>query len=149
MNMNNLVPRLKDRGIFLGWIAGLTLAGALLWFCTQPPRTILLLRTINRTLIALGDNRRLAAPMSRPPAKPASMGVWYSLAASESNMFVFTIIRDGILIPCGAVVSKAGQVEEIIPLGAHAGQVLDRIPQGVMRIYIRRIEAAAAGRSRR
>jgi hypothetical protein len=142
--MKDLVPELKDRAIFLGWIAGLALAGILLWSLTQTVRTQFLLRTVNRALVMLGDERRLSGPLARPSARPVPMGSWYSLLASDSVMFVFTVMRDGIQVPCGALVSKEGRVTDILPLSSHARQVLGRIPPGVMRIYIRRIEAAAA-----
>jgi hypothetical protein len=74
------------------------------------------------------------------------MGVWYSMNNSSSDMFVFVIMWDGILIPCGALVSPEGKVGALIPLSGHAKQIMGWLPQSVVGMYIRRIEAAAAGR---
>jgi hypothetical protein len=52
-------------------------------------------------------------------------------------------MKDGILVPCGAEVAGNGTVTEIIPLGSHAGQAMPQIPQGLINVYIRRIESAA------
>jgi hypothetical protein len=92
------------------------------------------------------DSRRLAAPAGRRFITANPMGVWYSIANSESMMFVFAIMWEGILIPCGAQVSPEGKVEELLPLSAHARQLFGQLPQGIMRLYIRRVEAAAAGK---
>jgi hypothetical protein len=71
------------------------------------------------------------------------MGYWYSLYNSQEMMFVFNFFMDGILIPLGAVVSADGNVVEVIPLSAHALQVFNDLPQSILQMYIRRIEAAA------
>jgi hypothetical protein len=139
-----MFSELRDRAVFVGWIAGLVLAGALVWSLTQPLRVRMLMRSVNRTLVLQGDSRRLAAPFAAPRAE-GPFGVWYSLLNSGSRFFVFAVMRDGVLVPCGAEVSAEGKVEEIIPLGAHAGQVLGGLPRGLLKIHIRRIEKAAAG----
>ena len=72
------------------------------------------------------------------------MGCWYSLHESVSVFFVFPIMREGVLVPCGAEISGNGEVIDIIPLGAHAKQVLDRMPPNLIQIYVRRIETTAA-----
>jgi hypothetical protein len=141
------IPELKDRAVFTGWAAGLLMAGLLLWSCTQSMQTRYLLRAVNRVMIAREDQRRLDAPLGRHSVSVNPMGVWYSMIDSDSDMFVFAIMWDGILIPCGAQVSRAGTVEELIPLGGHARQLLGRLPEGMVGMYVRRIEAAAAERS--
>lgn len=143
--INSIVPGLKDRAIFLGWVAGLVVAGALLWTLTQPLREDRLLRSVNRFLAAANDERQLAARLGRTQAASGQTGVWYSLRDSNAAMYIFTVMRDGILVPCGAHVSPDGTVAEIIPLGRHAVQVFDRIPPALMRIYIQRIESLAQG----
>jgi hypothetical protein len=133
----------KDRAILLGWIAGLVLIIALLWSLSFPFRSACLLRSANKTLALMDDPRRLAAPLLHPvPAGP--LGCWYTLSESRSLFLVFAIIKDGILVPCGAEIAESGLVTEIIPLGSHAGQAMAQIPQGLIQVYIRRIESAAA-----
>jgi hypothetical protein len=72
------------------------------------------------------------------------MGFWYRIHESESLFFVFVVMRDGILVPCGAEVNKDGKAVDIVPIGSHARQVIKRIPQGVVKVYIDRIETAAS-----
>jgi hypothetical protein len=141
--MNDFIPALKDRAILLGWVAGLVLISIVLWSFSYPFRAVSLMRATNRVLIAMDDERRLAAPIAHPPAGLTPLGCWYQVLDSNSNFFVFAIMRDGILVPCGAEVTEKGEVH-IIPLGSHARQIMERIPQSVIQIYIHRIESAAA-----
>ena len=131
---------IRDRAVFSGWIAGLLIAIALIWILTRPMQERYLLRTVNRALIVSGDSRRLSAQTAKPAGKSSLLGYWYSMRDSTDRMFVFGAIQDGILVPCGAIVAANGEVREIIPLSAHAGQVLENMPQGIMRMYAQRIE---------
>jgi hypothetical protein len=70
------------------------------------------------------------------------MGCWYRILNSDSHFLVFAIMREGILVPCGAEITEKGEVE-IIPLGNHAQQLMDRIPQSILQVYVHRIESAA------
>ena len=146
--MSGSAPELRNKAIFLGWIAGIFLAGLLLWSLTQGLQVHYLLRAVNRVLIAREDPRRLAAPLFKRSISTNPMGVWYSMIDSDLGMFVSAIMWEGALIPCGALVTAQGQVTDLIPLSGPARQLLDRIPQGIVKLYIRRIEAAAAGRGR-
>ena len=138
--MSGAVSGIRDKAVFSGWIAGLLIAVCLLWIFTRPLQERYLLRTVNRVFIASGDSRRLGARLAKPSGKSSLLGYWYSMLDSTDRIFVFGAIQDGILVPCGAVVSANGEVREIIPLSVHAGQVLDNIPQSIMRMYARRIE---------
>jgi hypothetical protein len=143
------IPLLKDRAVLAGWIVGLVLAAALLWSLTFPFRSVCLMRSVNRSFIETGDDRRLLAPLSRPPKGQFPFGCWYNLDKQETLFFVFTVMRDGMLVPCGAEIS-GGRVTEIVPLGSHALQVMERIPPGLIQVYTHRIESAlAADRGRR
>jgi hypothetical protein len=142
--MNDVTQTLKDRAVFLGWIAGLVLVAALFWILSFPVRSVCLMQSTNKVLTAMDDPRRLAAPLLRPIAGPDPLGCWYHLADSDSLFFVFTIMRDGILVPCGAEIAASGELVGIVPLGTHARQVMGQIPQGLIQVYVRRIETAAA-----
>jgi len=142
--MKETTSALKDKVVFAGWIAALILIAALLWSLTFPFRADCLMRAANKVLISMNDPRRLASPVVRPAAGPAPLGCWYRLYESGSLFFVFAIMREGILVPCGVEISEQGKIIEITPLGNHARQVMDQIPQGLMQVYIRRIESAAA-----
>ena len=146
--MTVLISSLKDRAVLLGWIAGLVLAAALLWSLSFPFRAVCLMRSTNRSLIEAGDERRLSAPLSRPVKGQFPLGCWYTLEGSESLFFVFAVMRDGILVPCGAEISGEGKVMNIVPLGSHARQVMENIPWGVIEVYTHRIEHVLAGRGK-
>jgi hypothetical protein len=138
---------IKDWAVFFGWIGGLILVGGIIWSLTQPVRTRALLRSVNRVLSLGEDPRRLEAPLSVPrlSGRADPLGCWYTLEKSGDAFFVFPIMRDGILVLCGAQVSPEGKVAEVIPLSDHAKQVFNDISGGVIQTYIRRIEALGAG----
>jgi hypothetical protein len=148
--MNGLTSALKDRAIFVAWIAGLVLIASLLWFLSFPFRSACLMNSTNKILVSMdvpeyaARPRHLSAPLLRPSSGPAPLGCWYRLSESDSLFYVFVLMHGGILVPCGAEISERGEVTEIIPLGSHARQVLGRIPQGLVQIYVHRIESAAA-----
>jgi hypothetical protein len=139
---------IKDWAVFFGWIGGLIIIGGIVWSLTQPVWTRGLMRSVNRVLSLGEDPRRLNAPLAvpRPSGGAGPLGSWYTLERSEDTFFVFTIMRDGILVLCGAQVSPDGKVVEIVPLSDHAKQVFDDISGGIIQTYIRRIEALGRGK---
>ena len=152
--MIKLPPVLIDRALLLGWIVGLVLAASLLWGLSFSFRAARLMQVTNRALALMNDDRRLAQPMPRQLAGALPLGAWYSLAgpsaessesaASGATFFVFAIMQNGILVPCGAEISAEGEVIDIIPLGNHARRVLDKIPRGMIQVYSNRIESGLA-----
>lgn len=144
--MKDIVPELRDKALLLGWIAGLFLAGLLLWSLTQSLQAAYLLRAVNRVFITREDNRRLAAPRGRRPITVNPLGVWYSMVDADEDMFVTVIMWEGMLVPCGALVSPEGRVTDMVPLSGSAGQLLGQIPPAVRGLHVRRIESASAER---
>jgi hypothetical protein len=142
--MNKLSPAVKDRLILLGWIAGLLLSVSLIWSLSFPYRSACLMRAVSWALESAGDARLIISPLPNQFARPAPMGFWYRLYESDSLFFVFVIMNEGILVPCGVEINKYGKAADIVPLGSHARQVLGRIPQGVIQVYLHRIESAAS-----
>jgi hypothetical protein len=147
--MNGLTHVLKDRAILVAWIAGLVLIASLLWFLSFPFRSVCLMNATNKILASMDDDsaappKLLSAPLLRHFSGPAPMGCWYRLTDSHSLFYVFVLMHGGILVPCGAELSEEGKVTGIIPLGSHARQVMTRIPQGLIQVYVNRIESAAA-----
>jgi hypothetical protein len=145
--MTNLTVLLKDRAIFVGWIAGLVLIASLLWSLSFPFRAFCLMRSTNKVLIAMDDSRRLIAPLPHS-AVPVSLGCWYRFSDSTGStgsglFYVFALVQGGILVPCGAEISREGEVVDIIPLGNHARQIMKRTPPGLIQLYVRRIKSAA------
>ena len=142
-----LVPYLKDGFIFAGWVAGLLLIGALSWFFTRTIRAEFLQDSINSALIRMEDPRRLEAPLvpgtirSRKDYGPLSpQGYWFSLKGEVDCFLFFTLIADGLFLPCGAILSPEGKVKELIPMSIRGEKTLAQVPPGVIRLYIRRIE---------
>jgi len=137
----------KDRLILIGWFAGLLLAASLAWSLSFPYRAHSLMKSVNNALKAAGDTRLLASSLPGRYARPAPMGFWYKLYQSDSLFFVFVIMNEGILVPCGIEINKDGKAVGLVPLGSHARQLIGRIPQGVIQVYLRRIESAASAGS--
>jgi len=135
---------IKSKIILFSWIIGLLLIITLLWTLTTPLQAHYLLRTVNSTFISANDSRRLAAYLPQGAVKNAApFGFWYSMTDSSSRMFVFAFFKDGILVPLGAVVAQDGSVGEIIPLSAHAVQIMDSLPQSILQMYSARISDAS------
>jgi len=134
---------LKDKAVLSCWIAGFLILISMIWIFTQNIQAFNLLRTVNNVLINNNDSRRVYAFLPVKTAKKGLLGYWYSMNNPENQMFVFTVFQDGILVPLGAVVSY-GAVEEIIPLSAHAKQIFDNLPRGILQTYIDKIEITAS-----
>ena len=141
--MNKLSPIVKDRLILIGWIAGLLLAASLAWTLSFPYRSAFLMRSVNKSLEAAGDSRIISAPLPGRVTGHTPMGFWYRLQESGSLFFVFVIMNEGMFVPCGVEITGDGKAVNLVPLGIHARQIIGRIPQGVIQVYIRRIESAA------
>ncbi|MDR1031306.1 MAG: hypothetical protein LBL76_10610 [Treponema sp.] len=136
---------LKARGLFIGWIAGILVAGGGVWFYTQPLRSTILLQTVNQVLESIQDSRRLEELIPHPVSwGRIPWGSWYTLVDSEDRAVVFSVMNQGIFIPCMAVVSAStGKVvdDTILPLTKQPEQTLKQIPRGIITSYIRRIES--------
>jgi hypothetical protein len=142
-----LKGELRELGVFLGWIAGMFLIAGMAWFLTRPARAGSAIRRINDSLSAIGEERRLEAPLvfgkSMPrwkAAKAAQLGNWYAIANSEDRGVVFSIMADGILAPFLVFISPQGEAGQPIPLGAHSVQIMDRLSQGTIQTYINRFK---------
>jgi hypothetical protein len=133
----------RDWAVFFGWIAGLVLAGGIIWFLTQPLRDQILMNSVNRILAQENGAPLLSAPLSPPRSsgRAAPLGSWYGLENSGDVFFVFALMRDGPLALWGARVSPGGKVEELLPLSGHARQISADLPRGILLTYVHRIEA--------
>ncbi|GHV71035.1 hypothetical protein AGMMS49928_21150 [Spirochaetia bacterium] len=141
----NLFFRTKDSLLLGAWIGGIILVGGLLWFFTQSLRDEFLKNSVNQVLAMDDGNRRLGPPLSRQKFRRGESlrGRWYSRADSEGRVMVFAVMTDGLRLPCAAMVSQDGLVEEIIPLSLQAERALKRLPSGILKTYILRIEGGA------
>jgi hypothetical protein len=142
-----LVRHIGDRAVKAAWIAGLLLAGWLLWFFTASPRENGLKRQVNLVLSSRGEDFSLAAPLRRG-RRGIPLGTEFSLATQaedtggegQRSFLVFPLVSGGTALSCGALIDSQGRVERLIPLGAHGEQAFERIPRGILDVYIRRIE---------
>ena len=133
----------KDKIILFCWIAGLLILISVIWISSQSIQKNYLLRAVNNVLISNNDPRRISVSLPQKSGRTGLLGYWYSMYNSASQMFVFTVFQDGVLVPLGAVVSSSGSVEEIIPLSAHAVQIFNSFPKSILQMYILKIEKAA------
>jgi hypothetical protein len=138
--LNN--QNIKDKAVFFGWIFLFLFLITLLWSLSQPLLKHNLLRAVNNILIASNDSRRITDFSGKEAGGTNPLGFWYSMHTSSEKMFVFAVFQDGVLVPLGAIVSDNGKVVEVIPLSAHAVNVMDKLHEGLLQIYITRIEAA-------
>jgi len=136
----NQKSEFKDKAVLFGWVAGLLLLISLLVILTVPVQANYLLRNVNSVFMNNNDSRRLTAYIQQKPGKADPFGYWFSMLNSDNRMFVFSVFKDGILIPLGAVVSTNGTVEELIPLSAHAVQAFEALPESIIQMYVKRIE---------
>ncbi|MDR3193152.1 MAG: hypothetical protein LBT87_08820 [Treponema sp.] len=133
--------KMREAAILGGWIGGLVLVGALLWVLTGPVRDRGLLQAANRSLEAQKESVRLTEPLPRRFSGREPLGRRFGLANSGGSMLIFPLLNGGAALPVGALLDDQGKVDRLIPLGNHGRQIFDRIPRGILRIYIRRIES--------
>jgi hypothetical protein len=128
----------KDIALFAALITLIMLLGGALWFFTQNLRYSRLLKSVNLALESVGDARRLERI---PPnlAKHNSLGFWYYEESSQTRVFVFSIMDDGILHPCLAWVSPEGSVIDLFFLQRTLRDAT-RFTQGIVNVYKQRIE---------
>jgi hypothetical protein len=135
----NINIDLKNKAIILGWVLGIILLLGLFWRLTQGLQSYYLLRAINSVFISMDDSRRVSSSLPQS-GRHGLYGYWYSMYWSDEEMFVFSVIYDGISIPLGAITDNDNKVKEIIPLSANAVQYFNKLPASVLQMYITRIE---------
>ena len=141
--MIKLLIRFKDVLIFCAWIASMLLIISLCWFLTRSLRVNLLQSSVNRVFIENGDTRRILRPDPRDTSvqlpSQIGKGMWFSMN-DGNRVLVFSLIADGIFIPCAAIVDNEGKLQELIPLTSSGNKMLNRISPGIINLYARRIE---------
>ena len=139
-----LLDRLKDSSILLAWIAALFLIACLCWVLTKPLRADILRRSVNNAFTQTGTSRQLGEVLAPGTLSPSieRLGYWYSID-NDRRVLVFSLIAEGIFLPCAAIVNSNGRVEELIPLSSSGGKIFNRISPGLKQLYIRRIEGGS------
>jgi hypothetical protein len=135
---------IRNLGVLLGWIGGILLIGTVLWFLTQPARNRALLRSVNTVLAASEEPWRVNAVIAPwgQSGRAMQAGTWFSISNSADRAVVFPVMTDGVLASFVAAVNTEGAVWSLLPLSAHAAQVVTRLPRETVQIYIRRIESS-------
>jgi len=144
--LNKDTATFKDTMLILAWIASILIVAGICWFTTQPLRSRLMIRAVNRVLVQSGDSRRLVEPLSPERRGALLTGSWFTMVDEtpvRKRVLVFSFIGEGTFFPCAAVMTQDGRVGELIPLNSHGEKVLRQISPGILKIYTRRIEAEA------
>jgi len=136
----------KAPAIFVAWISAILILAGIFWFFTQPLRTHILARAVNRVLEQSEDFRRLEGQSTNGGSSFFGMNTWFTMTGHNAHVadgmkaVVFTFIGEGTFFPCLAVLSPEGKVIEFVPLNNHGKRVISRISPGILQTYARRIE---------
>ena len=148
INLDTMIPKLKDTAIFAGWIAGLILIASLCWFLTGPVRNSFLLSSVNRVLEQSGYEFRLGTPVSVSGIR-GGLGTWFTLrdapgmySSTSGKIYIFMMSGGGAFFPCAALVYSDGLVDQFVPLNSLGKRIMEQLSPGVLNIYARRIEGA-------
>ena len=136
-----LLDKLKDLSILFAWITALLLISGICWALSKPLRTEILRRSVNNAFAHTGVSQQLGRPLIPGTLNQGieRLGEWYSIDNGR-RVLIFSIIAEGIFLPCAAVVNTNGRVEELIPLSSSGEKIFNRISPGLIQLYIRRIE---------
>jgi hypothetical protein len=139
------MQNLSETSVFTAWVAALALAGSLLWALTAGARGDITIKTVNRYLDGIGENRRIESALStwHIPGRVNQLGTWYTMTSSERAV-IFPLIMEGIFSPCLAIINSDGKLGTLIPLTANGDSILPRLNPGYLQIWADRIEQNAA-----
>jgi hypothetical protein len=141
-----LPPETRQTAFFALWIGALILIAALLWFFTQPVRSLVLVQSVNSVLARSEVRLRLEAPLPRwgKSGRAAQLGPWFTVSGGKSRAVVFPLMDRGIPAAVLAVVSPEGKAAPLIPLSGNAVRLLGRLSPETVELYIRRVEESHA-----
>jgi hypothetical protein len=136
----------KQWGFFAVWIGGLILTGILLWGLTGSLRSQIVAASANKVLERSGISHRLdkATGALGKPGRAMQMGSWFTLRNAGGRAVVFPLMTGPNAAAAMALLSPEGKVESLVPLSTGAIQLFERLPAGVVQLYIRRAEEACA-----
>ena len=146
LRRNPLVPKVKDKLIFSGWLLMILLIAGMSWHLSQPLRTRSLQRAANRALEQLGHGLRLGEALPPADFSRSRMGSYFSALgntgypAGTGRVKIFTFIAEGTFFPCAAIIGADGKVENFIALNKQGENILMQISPGVLRLYAWRLE---------
>jgi hypothetical protein len=136
----------KQWGVFAAWIGGLVLIGILLWGLTGSLRSQIIAASANKVLDRSGIPYRLdkAIDTLGKPGRATQLGSWFTLRNDNGRAVVFPLMTGPNAAAALALLSREGKVESLVPLSTSAVQLFDRLPAGVLQLYVRRAEEACA-----
>ena len=131
-----------DYGLVCAWFAVSLIVIGILGFLVNPARDRLVISSVNAALEKAGEKRRLSAPLSKWGSDGrASLALSrFSLENGRGGASVFTVTGGGAVVACVALVDENGRVERVLPLGTASAAAIERLPDGLLRSFILRIE---------
>jgi hypothetical protein len=141
-NIKKYFFKFKAAIIFSGWIVGILVVGGLLWFFTEDFRDDRVIRTINAILINNNDDRRLQSGLPDDNTSGTFFQNYqrFSLLGSGGTVVVATAYHSSIPFVFAAFIDQNGNIYDILPLGNHSVQVMERIDQKNLDVYTIHIE---------
>jgi hypothetical protein len=141
-----LPPSVKQWGLFAAWIGGLVLTGILFWGLTGSLRSQIMVSSVNKVLDRSNSPYRLdrAVGALGKPGRAMQLGSWFTLRNTGGRAVVFPLMTGPNAAAAMALLSPEGKVESLVPLSTSAVQLFERLPAGVIQLYIRRAEEAYA-----
>jgi hypothetical protein len=141
-----LPPPVKQWGFFAAWIGGLVLIGILLWGLTGSLRSQIIVTSANKVLDRSDIPYRLDKAIGAlgKPGRAMQLGSWFTLRNNGGRAVVFPLMTGPNAAAALALLSREGKVESLIPLSTSAVQLFERLPAGVLQLYVRRAEEACA-----
>ena len=136
----------KQWGFFAAWIGGLVLTGILFWGLTGSLRAQIMVISANKVLDRSGIPHRLDKTIDTlgKPGRATQLGSWFTLRNTGGRAVVFPLMAGPNAAAVMALLSPEGKVESLVPLSTGAVQLFERLPAGVVQLYIRRAEEAYA-----
>jgi hypothetical protein len=135
---------LSEISVFAIWTAVIVLAAALMWGFSTGLRDELTIRTVNKFLDSIGENRNIEQVISpwHIPGSVTQLGTWYTMTSRETAV-ISPLIMEGIFSPYLAIIDDEGRLSTLVPLTVNGDRGLARINPGYLRIWIDRIEKNA------
>jgi hypothetical protein len=134
--------RATEYGFVCAWFAAALILIGVLTVLIAPVRSGLIVRSVNSVLEKSNEKKRLSAPASfwGAEGRAALAGSRFSLQKEKGGAVVFTVTGGGVSVNCVALVSDAGEVEKVLPLGSPSAAALESLPSALVRSYSARIE---------
>ncbi|GHU39693.1 hypothetical protein FACS1894190_05420 [Spirochaetia bacterium] len=142
--IKHFFSNLGDNGILTIWIAAILITGTLLWTLTAGSRANVMIKTVNKYLTIIGEERLIESPISNfaQSGWATQAGSWWWMTSREKAV-IFPLIIDGAFAPCLGIINREGNLASITPLSKNAERGVDYMQTGYIQVWIDRIEKSA------